>query len=150
VPLSEQFYDSLSEQNHPSLKLTFELLKVIVEGCGKELFHKEFFLWDPLAIQIKRKPELAKMEKIFIKIVLATGQTLQADDNDPEAFAINAAMGLTLEPAQVLIDLIKQIGSYKFKVDRTASHISSFRPAPQSTSSMPIVTVTEERRFTMP
>lgn len=74
VPMTREFYDTLSLASQPGLQLTYELLKDIVDQFGLDLFLKHFYLWDPLAAMICLHPTLAITEKMALMVDLKTAQ----------------------------------------------------------------------------
>lgn len=75
VPMTKAFYDHLSQQLHPELKLIYQFLKDIVDVFGMDFFLSEFYLWDPLAAMICANPDIAITENIPILMDLQTAQT---------------------------------------------------------------------------
>jgi pyrimidine-specific ribonucleoside hydrolase len=82
VRMTKEYYSDLSRQNHPSLKLVYQLMKVILEDpfIGEELFFKKFYLWDPLAILVYLlDAEIARTETMAIVVDLETARTRRVE-----------------------------------------------------------------------
>ncbi len=80
VPMTKAFYDLLSQQERPDLKLIYQMLKVVVDQFGLDFFLKEFYLWDSLAAMIAIDPQLANVESMYITVIQDTAQTKQVDE----------------------------------------------------------------------
>jgi inosine-uridine nucleoside N-ribohydrolase len=89
VPMTSEFYHSLSQSLQPGLKLIYELLKVIVAHFDMDLFLKEFYLWDPLAAMICIDPKLAISESMSVLMDLKTAQTKCVDKGTVGSALIN-------------------------------------------------------------
>jgi len=106
VPMTKEFYDSLSEQTRPELRLIYQLLTVFVGFLGMELFLSEFYLWDPLAAMICCDPEIAVMERMSLSVNPETAGTEEVCG----PHKVNVAAEI-LNPETVLQRLIEKIKS---------------------------------------
>ena len=82
VPMTKEFYDLLSKQERPDLKLIYQLLKVIVDKFGMDQFLNEFYLWDPLAAMIAIDPKFANVESLQLTVTQDTAQTKEVDHSE--------------------------------------------------------------------
>jgi len=101
VPMTKEFYDSLSQQLQPGLKLIYQLLKVIVDNFGMDLFLKEFYLWDPLAAMICYDPQIAITEPMSVLVDLNTAQVKRINEGSNNSSLINVAT--KIPEAQLLL-----------------------------------------------
>ena len=110
VPITKEFYESLSQQLQPGLKLIYQLLKVIVDNFGMELFLKEFYLWDPLAAMICFDPKIAITENMSILMDLETAQTKLVDKGSNGSSIVSVV--IKIPDAQLILGrLIDEIKS---------------------------------------
>jgi len=112
VPMTKEFYDNLSQQSQPDLKLIYLLLKDIVDDLGLDTFLNNFYLWDPLAAIIVNDSSRALTEPLPITININTAQTKHVNHTNHNLAIINVA---TKVPDATLvltrfIDKIKQNG----------------------------------------
>lgn len=110
IPVTKEFYESLSQQLQPGLKLIYQLLKVIVDNFGMELFLKEFYLWDPLAAMICFDSNIAITENMSILIDLETAQTKRVDKCHNNSSVISVVTKIP-EAELILVRLINEIKS---------------------------------------
>lgn len=105
VPFTKAFYELLSLQQQPALKVIYQLLKLFVDQYGDKTF-EIYYLWDALAAMIAMDKNLAKLEHLSIRMDLQSGQTCL----DPAGTTnIWVATGVN-EPETVLgklLDLLK-------------------------------------------
>jgi inosine-uridine nucleoside N-ribohydrolase len=108
VPMSLEFYNSLGRQLQPGLKLIFQLLKIIVDKLGMDLFLDDYYLWDPLAAMICCNPQIALMEEMPILQNLETAQTECVKKNTDGSSIITVATQI-IEPKLILDKFINEI-----------------------------------------
>lgn len=75
VPMTMKYYEALSKETQPDLRLIYLLLKDIVDTFGLEAFLRTFYLWDPLAAMIHIDPSRARTIATPIAMDLKTAQT---------------------------------------------------------------------------
>ena len=75
VPMTKAFYDTLSQQSQPDLKLIYLIVKDIANDVGEDTFLNHFYLWDPLAAIILNDPTQAVTKSLSISIDINTAQT---------------------------------------------------------------------------
>ncbi len=91
VPMTKKFYETLSKESQPELKLIYLMLKDIIDSIGLEAFLRDFYLWDPLSAIIISDPTRAKIETFPMVIDLKTAQTKHVDDTSPAFSMIHVA-----------------------------------------------------------
>jgi inosine-uridine nucleoside N-ribohydrolase len=124
VPMTEEFYKSLSQQSQPALKLIYQLLKVIVDNYGMEIFINEFYLWDTLSAMICLDPKIAVTEVMSILVNLETAQTKHVED-DPKRSSIHVATKIP-DAELILTRLIKELKS-NLLVESKSTHTNLFK-----------------------
>ncbi len=63
VPITKSFYEGLSLEDQPDLKLSYQMLKVIADRIGEKQFTEVMYLWDGLAAMVMLDPAMAETEK---------------------------------------------------------------------------------------
>ncbi|RDI48689.1 nucleoside hydrolase [Aquicella lusitana] len=130
VPMTKAFYDSLSHQLHAGLKLIYQLLKVIVDNYGMELFLKEFYLWDPLAAMICVDPQLAITKTMAIAMDLKNAQTKPVAENSHGASLIQVAVEIP-QAHLILGQLISEIKSNLIHAQSKTTPTNLFQIPPE-------------------
>lgn len=125
VPMTKEFYDSLSHQLQPGLKLIYQLLTVIVDNFGMEVFLNHFYLWDPLAAMICFDPEIALTESMPILIELKNARTKCVDKGHIGSSIINVATKI-IDAQLILKRFIDEIKLNLINFQNKATPISIF------------------------
>lgn len=75
MPMTREFYASLDKATSPALKLVKDMLTVLLQKMGEELFYGTLQFWDSLSAMIALNPLMAKFEELNIAVDLKTSQT---------------------------------------------------------------------------
>ena len=108
VPMTKEFYDTLSTSSQIDLKLIYLILKDMVDELGLDTFLKEFYLWDPLAAIIMADSNRATIEIIPISIDLKTAHTKDMNNINYDRSMIHVATHIP-HANKILRHLIDQI-----------------------------------------
>jgi inosine-uridine nucleoside N-ribohydrolase len=120
VPMTKEFYDNLANQDHPGLKLTYQLLKAILDQFGMDIFINHFYLWDPLAAMITHDPKIALTEKIPLLVDLNTAQVKCVDLGSYGSALIDVAVKI-INPELILGQLTNKIKSHLITEEKVDS-----------------------------
>lgn len=146
VPMTEEFYNSLSNSYQPEIQLIYHLLKVIVDQFGMDIFLSHFYLWDPLAVMIGVHPDLAVKKNMSLLMDMQTAATRHVADGTEGAAQINVAVNIH-RPELILKKLLDELKSNLMNAKAKSSPTNHFQPAAKIAAEITPAQPSLERRL---
>lgn len=132
MPMTRAFYDGLSHEQAPALKLTRDMLTVLYQAIGDVFFSGQLQFWDSLSAMIFLEPTLAEYQALDLRVDLTTGQTIVNYDQTDSSPKIQVAMKLVNNQAaySAFINFMKTGVSHLMQVSSHQFFLPSISHAP--------------------
>lgn len=82
VAMTHKFFNALNHQNKPLQYFSRQLLEDKIKLVGKDVFYRDFYLWDPLAAMVLVNPSIAKTEAMELIVDTDNGQVRPLQPNE--------------------------------------------------------------------
>lgn len=108
VPMTKEFFESVSHHKQADLKLIHDLLKMIIDELGMNVFLNDFYLWDSLAAMVCADDSIAQFTEIPIVLDVETAHTKPVTKDTPGMSLISVATKIN-NPQNILKQLVGEI-----------------------------------------
>ena len=117
VPLTRKFYEAISTEDEPELKLAHQLIQPYVKLLGEKVFFREFYMWDPLAAMVLIDPSVAETKMMSLNVNPSDG-SLKVVKRGTKGSAIVKVVTKVHQPSRVLMNYVAMVKSNHLFVER--------------------------------